>query len=38
MRSPRDRRTGRSRLGNICNGVLHPTIGCGIRGVIWYLV
>jgi len=28
--------TGNSRPGNIYNGVLKPTIGYGIRGVIWY--
>ncbi len=27
---------GNSRPGNIYNGVLKPTIGFGIRGVIWY--
>jgi sialate O-acetylesterase len=27
---------GNSRPGNIYNGVLKPTIGYGIRGVIWY--
>jgi sialate O-acetylesterase len=28
--------TGNQRPGNIYNGVLKPTIGYGIRGVIWY--
>ena len=28
--------SGNSRPGNIYNGVLKPTIGYGIRGVIWY--
>ena len=28
--------TGNQRPANIYNGVLHPTIGYGIRGVIWY--
>src|SRR5262245_11704054 len=28
--------TGNARPGNIYNGVLKPTIGYGIRGVIWY--
>jgi sialate O-acetylesterase len=28
--------TGNSRPGNIYNGVLLPTIGYGIKGVIWY--
>jgi len=27
---------GNKRAGNIYNGVLHPTIGYGIKGVIWY--
>ena len=31
-----DLMTGNSRPGNIYNGVLKPTIGYGIRGVIWY--
>lgn len=28
--------TGNQRPANIYNGVLHPTIGYGMRGVIWY--
>lgn len=28
--------SGNQRPANIYNGVLHPTIGYGIRGVIWY--
>ena len=28
--------TGNKRPGNIFNGVLHPIIGYGIKGVIWY--
>ncbi len=28
--------TGNQRPANIFNGVLHPTIGYGIRGAIWY--
>ena len=31
-----DQMRGNSRPGNIYNGVLKPTIGYGIRGVIWY--
>lgn len=27
---------GNKRPGNIFNGVLHPTVGYGIKGVIWY--
>ena len=33
---PRRLMQGNSRPGNIYNGVLKPTIGYGIRGVIWY--
>jgi sialate O-acetylesterase len=36
LRRPRDIRVENKRPGNIFNGVLHPTIGYGIRGVIWY--
>ena len=36
VRWPRDPRTGNHRPANIYNGVLHPMIGYGIRGVIWY--
>lgn len=35
-RRPRDQMTGNHRPANIYNGVLHPTIGYGMRGVIWY--
>lgn len=35
-RQPRDFRAGQHRPANIFNGVLNPTIGYGIRGVIWY--
>jgi sialate O-acetylesterase len=35
-RPPTNPLTGNSRPGNIYNGVLKPTIGYGIRGVIWY--
>jgi sialate O-acetylesterase len=34
--NPDDWMQGNSRPGNIYNGVLKPTIGYGIRGVIWY--
>ncbi len=34
--SPDDMMAGNARPGNIYNGVLKPTIGYGIRGVIWY--
>ena len=34
--APRDPRTYQHRAGNIYYGMLHPTIGYGIRGVIWY--
>ena len=33
---PNDIRTGQHRPANLYNGVLHPIIGYGIRGVIWY--
>lgn len=33
---PRNLMAGNHRPANIYNGVLHPTIGYGIRGVIWY--
>ncbi len=33
---PNNALTGNHRPGNIYNGVLRPTIGYGIRGVIWY--
>ena len=35
-RAPRNPLTGNHRPANIYNGVLHPTIGYGIRGAIWY--
>lgn len=35
-RRPGDLMTGNHRPANIYNGVLHPTIGYGIKGVIWY--
>ena len=35
-RAPRDEMTGNHRPGNIYAGVLHPTIGYGIKGVVWY--
>lgn len=36
QREPRDYRYGNARAGNIYNGMLHPIMGYGIRGVIWY--
>ena len=33
---PRGLMNGNQRPANIYNGVLHPTIGYGIRGAIWY--
>jgi len=33
---PRQQLSGNARPGNIYNGVLKPTIGYGIKGVIWY--
>ncbi|SOE22910.1 sialate O-acetylesterase [Spirosomataceae bacterium TFI 002] len=33
---PNDLLKGNHRPANIYNGVLHPTIGYGIKGVIWY--
>lgn len=36
QRAPRDPRQSQQRPANLFNGVLHPTIGYGIRGVIWY--
>jgi sialate O-acetylesterase len=35
-RAPVDWLTGNARPGNIFNGVVHPTLGYGIKGVIWY--
>ncbi len=34
--SPEAWLAGNSRPGNIFNGIVHPTIGYGIKGVIWY--
>ena len=34
--SPEEWLVGNKRPGNIYNGVLHPIIGYGIKGVIWY--
>ena len=34
--SPEAWLTGNARPGNIFNGVLNPTIGFGIKGVVWY--
>lgn len=36
QRAPRDLRLSQNRPANLFNGVLNPTIGYGIRGVIWY--
>ncbi|MEM0964607.1 MAG: sialate O-acetylesterase [Verrucomicrobiota bacterium] len=33
---PTDIRTGRHRPANIWNGMVQPTVGYGLRGVIWY--
>ena len=33
---PREYMDGQQRPGNIFNGVLHPTLGFGMKGVIWY--
>ena len=35
-RAPQNLMTGQGRPGNLYAGVLHPTIGYGIKGVIWY--
>lgn len=35
-RAPSDQLRGQHRPGNLWAGVLHPTIGYGIRGTIWY--
>ncbi|MEM6884581.1 MAG: sialate O-acetylesterase [Verrucomicrobiota bacterium] len=32
---PEDIRIGRHRPANIWNGVVHPTVGYGIRGIVW---
>lgn len=34
--SPEQQLTGNARPGNIFAGVVHPTLGYGIKGVIWY--
>jgi sialate O-acetylesterase len=34
--APRDPRYNQHRPGNIYNGMIHPTIGYGMRGFIWY--
>jgi sialate O-acetylesterase len=34
--SPEDWLKGKQRIANIFNGVLYPTIGYGMKGVIWY--
>lgn len=35
-RAPQNMMTGQKRPGNLYAGVLHPTIGYGIKGVVWY--
>lgn len=35
-RAPQNPMTGQHRPGNLYAGVLHPTIGYGIKGAIWY--
>ena len=35
-RAPQNLMIGQGRPGNLYAGVLHPTIGYGIKGVIWY--
>jgi sialate O-acetylesterase len=35
-RAPQNPLTGQHRPGNLYAGVLHPTIGYGIKGVVWY--
>lgn len=35
-RAPGDPRYDQHRPGNIYNGMIHPTVGYGIRGFIWY--
>jgi sialate O-acetylesterase len=35
-REPRNQMTGQHRPANLYNGVLHPVIGYGIKGTIWY--
>ena len=34
--SPQAYLTGNARPGNIFNGILNPTLGYGIKGVVWY--
>ena len=34
--SPKSWLTGNQRPGNIFNGIVHPTLGYGLKGVIWY--
>ena len=34
--SPETWLTGNARPGNIFNGVVHPTLGYGMKGVVWY--
>ncbi|GAB5559970.1 MAG: sialate O-acetylesterase [Synoicihabitans sp.] len=36
QRAPRDPRSSQKRPANLYNGVLHPVLGYGIRGTIWY--
>ncbi len=36
QRAPRDPRASQKRPANLYNGVLHPVLGYGIRGTIWY--
>jgi sialate O-acetylesterase len=35
-RAPQQWLTGNARPGNIFNGMVHPTLGYGLKGVIWY--
>ncbi|MEO0510655.1 MAG: sialate O-acetylesterase [Verrucomicrobiota bacterium] len=35
-KQPRDPRSGQHRPANIFNGMVYPTIGYGLRGMIWY--
>ncbi len=35
-RAPQNQMTGQHRPGNIFAGMMHPTLGYGIKGVIWY--
>ncbi|MDF1816894.1 MAG: sialate O-acetylesterase [Verrucomicrobiales bacterium] len=36
VRAPRNHLAGQHRPGNLYAGVLHPVIGYGIRGAVWY--